>query len=128
MALRCVARSIGVPALRRASVSRVSLAAGSGRPLASRSPQAGYNNYGGAGQKQSSQEIMEGTARYKASFQATADAIERERRMKKIERRLYIGSAALGVGLGIYTCLAIIRKAQERVAAREEARVRGTWV
>ncbi|CAN6170725.1 unnamed protein product [Urochloa humidicola] len=121
MALRYLARRVGMPALRRASGPRVSPSTASG-PVASRSSQAGYSN-GDAGQKQSSQELTKRLAKSNASFSATADAIMRANRMRKIELRMYMGSAVISVCLAGYILAAVSREARsimrERALYRE---------
>ncbi|CAN6170729.1 unnamed protein product [Urochloa humidicola] len=122
MALRYVARRVGVPALRRASGPRVSPSTASG-PLASRFSQAWYSN-GDAAQKMreklgsswTEDKNALGTdavARIKASYQATIDAIERSKRMEKLHRRLNMGSSVAGVGLGLYIFSCIPREVME---------------
>ncbi|CAN6212973.1 unnamed protein product [Urochloa humidicola] len=111
MALRYVARRVGVPALRRASGPRVSPSTASG-PLASRSSQAGYSN-GDAAQKireklasswteEKNALDRDAVVRIKASYQATIDAIERSKRMEILHRRLDMACNVAGVGLGLY--------------------------
>ncbi|CAL5091713.1 unnamed protein product [Urochloa decumbens] len=122
MALRYVARRVGVPGLRRASGPRVSPSTASG-PLASRSSQAGYSN-GDAAQKmkkklgsslteEKNASGSDAVARIKASYQSTIDAIERSKRMEKLHRRLNMGSSVAGIGLGLYIFSCIPREAIE---------------
>ncbi|CAN6196748.1 unnamed protein product [Urochloa humidicola] len=119
MALRYLARRVGVPALCRASGPRVSPSTASG-PLASRSSQAGYSNGDAAWKKRLGQSLAEKNgaevdidevAEFEASFQATREVVEHARRMEKLKWRFFLGSGAAGAVLGLSAVSYLARQA-----------------
>ncbi|TVU40585.1 hypothetical protein EJB05_14052 [Eragrostis curvula] len=118
MALRVMARRVGIPAFRQASVPRVSPSAGSG-PLASRSSQAGYSNNTKADaarkmrhaeiSKSAEKEVEEEVAKVKASFKEAREAIKDARRREARYWKVVVGSGAAGFALAVYTCSSLAR-------------------
>ncbi|KAL6647805.1 hypothetical protein ACP70R_015242 [Stipagrostis hirtigluma subsp. patula] len=97
MALRYLARRVGVPALRRASGSHVSPSAGS-RPLTSSSSQGGHSKGAGAGGARNPVKDAEDIASLKAEFAAQREDIRKSIRDEKIHDRILMGSGAAGAG------------------------------
>ncbi|TVU40596.1 hypothetical protein EJB05_14063 [Eragrostis curvula] len=116
MALRFVARTVGIPAFRQASIPRVSPSACFG-PLASRSSQAGYSNWTEADaarkmrhaeiKKSAEKEIEEEVAKIKASFKQAREAIKDARKREARYWKVVVGSGAAGFTLALYTCSSI---------------------
>ncbi|TVU40997.1 hypothetical protein EJB05_14521 [Eragrostis curvula] len=95
MALRYLARKVGIPGLRRALGPRVSPAAVS-RPLPFSTSQGGAK---GAGK-----EIDEDIARLKAGFEAQREAFRKSVREEQRGRRMMIGSGAAGLVVAALVC------------------------
>ncbi|TVU41043.1 hypothetical protein EJB05_14533 [Eragrostis curvula] len=107
MALRYLARKVGIPALRRASRPRVSPSAGS-RPLTSSTSRGGHNNgpvAGGAKKpgKDAEENVDEFIARFKAKCEANREAIRQSIKDDKIGRRMVMGSGVAGLGFAAAT-------------------------
>ncbi|TVU41066.1 hypothetical protein EJB05_14557 [Eragrostis curvula] len=96
MAMRYLARKVGVPSLRRASGPRVSPAAGS-RSLTSNTSQGVRSNGTGVSAGKKFPDI----AKLKAEIAAEKEALKKSIRDEKIDRLVTVGSGAAGLGIGL---------------------------
>ncbi|KAL6647821.1 hypothetical protein ACP70R_015258 [Stipagrostis hirtigluma subsp. patula] len=115
MALRYLARRVGVPALRQPSVSPST--AGS-RPLTSSPFQVGYSN----GTKVDAPMKCEGKITYelaleevamaRARFHAAREAIKEAKRREKMHTRCVVGSGVAGMFFALYVISSVARGAK----------------
>ncbi|CAN6170844.1 unnamed protein product [Urochloa humidicola] len=101
MALRYLARKVGIPALRRASAPRVSPSAGASRRLTSGSYQGGRNNGDGVGGARKTvkgdTDVDAEFAAIQAQFQANREAIKKAIRDEKMNKRRIVGAGIAAV-------------------------------
>ncbi|CAO2038342.1 unnamed protein product [Urochloa humidicola] len=114
MALRYLARKVGIPAFLRASAPRVSPSAGTSRPLTSGSYQGGRNNGAGFGSRKPL------TDAYLDNIEAELAASETVKKAlsdQAANLRSVIWSGAAGLGLGLFTIGLTVREEKRRARA-----------